>query len=78
MDFMDTEILRLFIVRVKTVNDFSIDLVFINRKDNIIDLGKSLKAFRSNFNKMLKTFMRIGHLLILIFFCFPLETFSMA
>ena len=78
MDFMDTEILRLFIVRVKTVNDFSIDLVFINRKDNIIDLGKSLKAFRSNFNKMLKTFMRIGHLLILIIFCFPLETFSMA
>ena len=44
-------------------------LVFINRKNYIIDLGKRLEAFRQN--------MTIGHLLILIVPCFLFEAFQM-
>ena len=52
-----------------------IDLVFLNRKDNIIDPGKHLKAFQINFDGMLKKLMTMLHVLIFVILCFPLDAF---
>ena len=52
--------------------------VCINWKYYVIDFGKRLKVFRSNFNKMFTKFMTMGHLLNLIVLCFPLEAFWIA
>ena len=52
-----------------------IGLVFVNQKDYIIDLGKRLKVFGINFDRMFTNFMTMGHLLVLVVICFPLKAF---
>ena len=79
MNFMDTQVpnkfkdlllcvLKLFMISLNGV-------VFINRKDYIIDLRKRLKAFRSNFDKIFNKLMTMGHLLILTILSFLLKAF---
>ena len=75
---MDTQVpkkIKDFLLRVETVNNFSYGPRFLKRKDYIIDLGKRLKVFRSNFGRIFPKFMTMGYLLILIVICFPLKAF---